>query len=944
VSIISDAGDKCTISGKHICHHSSSTEQSRLSRWDKSHPAAPAPADIPRWDSIHSDNSQQQPKSDEASDQHRVVGGARRKQPSKARRSGGNDDDEDDSEEGGIEVAEYVNVPELGLYPFDPAVMKDKKSNLDELFENLTLSRRSSSVKEDDLLLFREQQQPSSSSSAAAAAKKKANKKRASGMFGELLDSPNGLPGPFPLQPITTEVYRAETTTNLPSTSGLLPPSFFDVGKNTGISSEKKNSQKKVEASVEVQEVKRCEEKQQSRVRRELSDVAGSGSEDGDADNEEDDDACSVLSDDDDHIQQDGAASSRNVRPMAPPVPPLTLFTSMKSPVSLVQPPSTPFPKAPPMTLSMAPPLAPPVSLLNAPPTPFPKPPPPPMTLSTAPPKASPLTLAMAPPKASPLTLAVAPPLTPKPMAVPPHASISTLQKTPPAASFRHRSMSDNLTSQTKLQILPPPSAADEANDLLLEPLDMSFDEGGVSAPPPHRRSRDDVIRSSIDDWTGAEDDECMEESPEEETGGWKRQQQQGEGGGEGSCGAKDNSNKDGGGIPTTVQMDCFRKTLNSATSMVFHRTTGLPLSSSPAPLRKGKTNFDYDCSINTPTDIKRALFQNHNSCIAMKTEPNSDGTMEGGVANATAAVGIGAGSRKNRASMSVVNDKENAASAAAAAATGAGDVDDIMMDHDEVPAHRQRRHRNRHPSKRILSASAPASASTSGGTNLLGSFEESVLNGRLEPVSTVEGFTAEIGASGSFHPKHKTLPVTVFFYTLCDNSNISSPYLGHINLGKKGYRVPQKGTIQVTLFNPLGTVVKMFVVMYDLSDMPPNSQTFLRQRTLYMPSGKTSSSSATTDKTGFSPTNNNNNKQTQIMDVNTAAAEDTTQKWLRYLVHLRFASSKSGKIYLHTDIRMIIFRKSDLDTATDVHAPGKGFELRSFTKGPSNPKFSPRR
>jgi len=27
-----------------------------------------------------------------------------------------------------------------------------------------------------------------------------------------------------------------------------------------------------------------------------------------------------------------------------------------------------------------------------------------------------------------------------------------------------------------------------------------------------------------------------------------------------------------------------------------------------------------------------------------------------------------------------------------------------------------------------------------------------------------------------------------------------------------------------------------MFVVVYDLSDMPPNSQTFLRQRTLYMP------------------------------------------------------------------------------------------------------------
>ena len=53
------------------------------------------------------------------------------------------------------------------------------------------------------------------------------------------------------------------------------------------------------------------------------------------------------------------------------------------------------------------------------------------------------------------------------------------------------------------------------------------------------------------------------------------------------------------------------------------------------------------------------------------------------------------------------------------------------------------------------------------------------MLNGRLEPNSTVEGFTAEIGASGSFQPKHKTLPVTVFFYTLCDNAAYSSPYLG---------------------------------------------------------------------------------------------------------------------------------------------------------------------
>lgn len=55
-----------------------------------------------------------------------------------------------------------------------------------------------------------------------------------------------------------------------------------------------------------------------------------------------------------------------------------------------------------------------------------------------------------------------------------------------------------------------------------------------------------------------------------------------------------------------------------------------------------------------------------------------------------------------------------------------------------------------------------------------------------------------------------------------------------------------------------------------------------------------------------------------------------------------RFMSGKSGRIYLHTDIRMIICRKSDVDTASDFGSePPK--ELRSYIHGPTNPKFSPR-
>ena len=54
---------------------------------------------------------------------------------------------------------------------------------------------------------------------------------------------------------------------------------------------------------------------------------------------------------------------------------------------------------------------------------------------------------------------------------------------------------------------------------------------------------------------------------------------------------------------------------------------------------------------------------------------------------------------------------------------------------------------------------------------------QESLLNGRIEPSGVVEGFTAEIGASGAFCPKHVVLPVTAFFFNLSDD-NAPSPYL----------------------------------------------------------------------------------------------------------------------------------------------------------------------
>lgn len=49
----------------------------------------------------------------------------------------------------------------------------------------------------------------------------------------------------------------------------------------------------------------------------------------------------------------------------------------------------------------------------------------------------------------------------------------------------------------------------------------------------------------------------------------------------------------------------------------------------------------------------------------------------------------------------------------------------------------------------------------------------------------------------------------------------------------RKGYFVPRSGTVQATLLNPMGTVVRMFVIPYDMRDMPPLHRTFIRQRIL---------------------------------------------------------------------------------------------------------------
>ncbi|GAA5865914.1 hypothetical protein JCM3774_005520 [Rhodotorula dairenensis] len=178
------------------------------------------------------------------------------------------------------------------------------------------------------------------------------------------------------------------------------------------------------------------------------------------------------------------------------------------------------------------------------------------------------------------------------------------------------------------------------------------------------------------------------------------------------------------------------------------------------------------------------------------------------------------------------------------------------------------RSHRRKSSFSSAAAAAAAKCGSFTGSSPFIGSFEDSLLQGRMSaPPSAFFDFVASIGVLGSsdlpIHrrcPPHLHVPFLAVFYASHGDPR-SSPYVGTIDLYRHylhllnpvevtgdaspstngarlprfpGYPVPERGQVQIVLKDSNETAFRPFLVPYDLTGLDRGGEggrTFVRQK-----------------------------------------------------------------------------------------------------------------
>lgn len=147
------------------------------------------------------------------------------------------------------------------------------------------------------------------------------------------------------------------------------------------------------------------------------------------------------------------------------------------------------------------------------------------------------------------------------------------------------------------------------------------------------------------------------------------------------------------------------------------------------------------------------------------------------------------------------------------------------------------------------------------------------------------------------------------------------------------GYRIPEKGQVQIIISSPDKLPVRAYLIPYDASFLKIKEKTFIRQL-VYLKSDedyyvtKTGSSNGSTselatptksNRTSSKPHEKRENDQescTEQVEESKRQKKSTRKKTLAYAVHLQIARVSKSKYYLYGDLRLVF--QNRMDTSFD--------------------------